>query len=208
MEVWVWRAMLCAFWALAAAISAGAEEAFVVDSAASSLRISVGRAGLFSFAGHEHEVLATAIEGRIVANPEEAARSWVELRFETSGLKVEGKGEPAGDAPKVQAKLAGPEVLNVARFPEVTFRSTAVEARQAPDGSWNLRVTGDVTIKGVSRSLVLPLRVQMAEGVLTATGQTVLKQREFGITPVSVAGVVKVKNELALDYKIVARVAP
>jgi polyisoprenoid-binding protein YceI len=207
MEVWVRRATLCALWAWAAN-PAGAEEAFVVDAAASSFRISVGKSGLFSFAGHEHQVLATAIEGRIVVNREEAARSSVNLRFETSGLKVEGQGEPAEDVPKVQAKLASPEVLNVVQFPEVTFRSTAVEARQSPDGSWNLRVTGDVTIKGASRSLVLPLRVQLAEGVLTATGQTVLKQREFGITPVSVGGVVKVRNELGLDYKIVARVAP
>lgn len=207
MEVWVRRATLCALWVLAAN-PAGAQETFVVDAAASSFRISVGKAGLFSFAGHAHEVLATAIEGRIVANREEAARSSVNLRFGTSGLKVGGQGEPAEDVPKVQAKLAGPEVLNAVQFPEVTFRSTAVEARQSPDGSWNLRVTGDVTIKGVSRSLVLPLRVQLAEGVLTATGQTVLKQREFGITPVSVAGVVKVKNELGLDYKIVARAAP
>ena len=207
MEVWVRRATVCALWVLAAN-PAGAEEAFVVDAAASSFRISVGKSGLFSFAGHEHQVLATAIEGRIVVNREEATRSSVNLRFETSGLKVEGQGEPAEDVPKVQAKLTSPEVLNVAQFPEVTFRSTAVEARQSPDGSWNLRVTGDVTIKGVSRSLVLPLRAHLAEGVLTATGQTVLKQRDFGITPVSVAGVVKVKNELGLDYKIVARVAP
>ena len=198
---------LFAFWALSAG-AAGADESFVVDAAASSFRISVGKSGLFSFAGHEHEVRATAIEGVIVANREDLARSSVSLRFETGGLRVDGQGEPPADVPKVQAKMAGPDVLDVVKFQEVTFQSTVVEGRLVPDGSWNLRVTGDVTIKGVSRSLVLPLRVHLAAGVLTATGQVVLKQTDFGLIPVSVAGVVKVKNELGLDYKIVARGSP
>jgi len=205
--LWLRRASFCALWALGTNPAAG-EETFVVDAAASSFRISVGKTGLFSFVGHAHQVLATAIEGRIVANRDEAARSSVSLRFETSGLRVGAAGEPAEDVPKVQAKMVSPEVLNVVQFPEVTLRSTAVEGRQGPDGTWNLRVTGELTIKGVTRSLVLPLRVQLAEGVLTATGQMVLKQTEFGITPVSVAGVVKVKNELGFDYKIVARLTP
>ncbi len=198
---------LSAFWVLGAG-AASADESFVVDPAASDFRISVGKRGLFSFAGHEHEVRATGIEGVIVANREAPARSSVSLRFDTSGLKVGGQGEPPEDVPKVQAKMAGPAVLDVVKFPEITFQSTGVEGRLVPDGSWNLRVTGDLTIKGVRRSLVLPLRVNLAAGVLTATGQVVLKQTDFGLSPVSVAGVVKVKNELGLDYKIVARSSP
>ncbi len=200
-------AVLLAFWALAAGAASG-EESFVVDQAASSFRIHVGKSGLFSFAGHEHEVLAPAFEGRIIANRDDPARSSVSLRFDSGGLRVESQGEPPEDVPKVQAKMAGPDVLDVARFPGVTFRSTAVEGRLVPDGSWNLRVTGQLTLRGVSRSLVLPLRVQFSAGMLTATGQVVLKQKDFGMSPVSVAGVVKVKNELGLDYKIVARAAP
>jgi hypothetical protein len=42
--------------------------------------------------------------------------------------------------------------------------------------------------------------------VLTATGRTVIGQKDFGIQPVSAAGgTVKVKNELAIEYRIVAR---
>jgi hypothetical protein len=40
---------------------------------------------------------------------------------------------------------------------------------------------------------------------LTASGKTVLRHDQFGMQPVSVAGVVKVKNEIAIDYRIVAR---
>jgi polyisoprenoid-binding protein YceI len=185
----------------------GAERAFVVDGGESRLTIAVDRAGLFSFAGHRHEVLATGIEGRILADPVDVARSSVNLVFPAAGLKVTGKGEPPEDVPKVQAKMEGAEVLDVARFAQILFRSTSVEGRES-GGVWNLRVGGELTLRGVSRPLVLPLRATLAGDRLEASGQVVLRQRDFGIQPVSVAGVVKVKNELGLDYKIVARAGP
>lgn len=190
-----------------AALPAAGETVYVVAAGESRLSVDVGRAGLFSFAGHRHEVLATAIEGRIVADPAELGRSSVSLRFPAAGLKLTGKGEPAEDVPKVQAKMEGAEVLDVARFPEILFRSTAVEGREA-GGVWNLRVTGDLSLKGVTRSLVLPLRVTLQGERLEAVGQVVIKQTDFKLQPISVAGVVKVKNELGLDYKIVGRSGP
>ncbi len=193
--------------ALLPVLARAEEKAYVVDSSDSSFRIAVGRSGLFSFAGHTHEVLASGIEGRILADTGDPARSSVTLRIPSAGLRVSGKGEPAEDVPKVQSKMEGPEVLDVARFGDVVFRSTAVEGREA-GGVWNLRVSGELALRGVTRPLTLPLRVTLSPGRIEAVGQLVLKQTDFGIKPVSVGGVVKVKNELGCDYKIVGRVAP
>ncbi len=179
-------------------------QTYAVDPERSSFVVNVGRSGLFAFAGHRHEVLATAFEGTVVADAGDLTRSSIRLRFPAAGLRLTGKGEPAEDVPEVQAKMEGPDVLDVARFPEILFRSTGVEGREA-GGVWNLRVTGELSLKGVTKSLLLPVRVRLSEGVLEATGQAVLRQKDFGLRPVSVAGVVKVKNELGLDYKIIGR---
>ena len=73
-------------------------------------------------------------------------------------------------------------------------------------GVYDLQVTGDLDLHGVSRSLTLPLRVEVAAGTLTATGKTTLRQSDFGMKPVSAGGgTVKVKNEIAVDLRIVAR---
>jgi polyisoprenoid-binding protein YceI len=189
------------------ATARAAERVYVVDSAASSFQVAVGRSGVFSFAGHNHEVSASDIEGRIVADPENLARSSVTLRFPAAGLRVSGKGEPAEDVAKVQARMEGPDVLDVARFGEIVFRSTAVEGREA-GGLWNLRVAGELSLRGVTRALTLPLRVSLEADRIEASGQAVLKQTLFDLKPVSVAGVVKVKDELGCDYKIVGRLAP
>ncbi len=204
MRRWVFG--LCGWLALAAPAVA-AERVYVVDPAASRLTIGVGRGGLFKFAGHTHQVVAPVAEGRVMADVASLAASSVTLAFRSSELKVLPEGEPAGDAPKVQAAMLGPKVLDAARFPTIAFRSTAVSGRPAGPDAWDVEVRGDLTLHGVTRPLVFPLRVERAGEALVASGATALKQRDYGIEPVSVAGVVKVKDELRLEFRITARPA-
>jgi polyisoprenoid-binding protein YceI len=54
------------------------------------------------------------------------------------------------------AYLKSHEFFDVARYPHITFRSNRVE----PAGKDRLRVTGDLTIRGVSRELTLDVAKQ------------------------------------------------
>ena len=73
--------------------------------------------------------------------------------------------------------------LTVDSFPEITFTSTKVE-RTAPD---HLRITGDLTLRGVTRPVVLETDIG---GVLTTprgrrtafSATTTLKRQDYGIT--------------------------
>jgi polyisoprenoid-binding protein YceI len=181
-----------------------ADATYAVDMGQSSVVVHVGKAGLFSFAGHEHVVRAPRLHGEILAAADDLSRSRVTLTFETAALRVEEKGEPAGDAPKVQEAMLGPRVLDASRFPTVTFRSRTVTGKTAAQGAYGLEITGDLSLHGVTRSVVLPLRVEVSGDALRASGHLVLRQTEYGITPVTVAGVVKVKDELTIDYAFVA----
>lgn len=178
---------------------------FVVDAGASAVTVHVGRAGVFSFFGHEHAVVAAAFEGEVVADAEDVGRSRVSLAFRASELRVTGKGEPADDVPKVQAKMVGPEVLDVARYSSAVFRSVSVTGKATAGGSWELTLAGELTLHGQTRKVELPVHVQTAGDALTATGRLTLRQSDYGISPVSVGGVVKVKDELGIDFRIVAR---
>jgi polyisoprenoid-binding protein YceI len=198
------RSGACVLAVLAAAPLAAAPRTYVVDPAASSVRIHVGKSGAFSFAGHTHEVVAPALAGEVEADAADLASSRVALTFEAGALKVVPEGEPAGDPPKVEAAMLGPKVLDVARFPSIAFKSQRVSGREA-GGGYDLEVAGEMTIHGVSRPLTLPVHVEIAGDTLTATGKAVLRHDQFGLQPVSVAGVVKVKNEIGVTYRIVGR---
>jgi polyisoprenoid-binding protein YceI len=178
---------------------------FEIDPGASELTVHVGKAGLFGFAGHEHDLTARRLAGRVVVNLAEPARSTVSLRVESRGLVVTGGTGPAGDIPKVQETLSGPRVLDVGRFPEIAFDSTAVEARRAPDGTWDTVITGDLRIRDVTRPVHLPMRVEARAGSILVTGRTTVRQTDFGIRPVSVGAVIRVKDEVEIAWRMLGR---
>jgi polyisoprenoid-binding protein YceI len=189
---------------LASGQANAADATYALDEGKSSVVVHVGKAGLFSFAGHEHVVSAPRLHGEVLAAADDLSRSRVTLSFETAALRVEEKGEPAGDAPKVQEAMVGPRVLDVSRFPAVTFRSRTVMGKSTAQGVYDLEISGDLSLHGVTRTVTLPLRVELSGETLKASGRLVLRQSEYGIRPVTVAGVVKVKDELMIDYAIVA----
>ena len=186
------------------AVPSGART-FRVDASASRVTVKVGRAGLLKFAGHEHEASALAFSGEVVADLADVSRSSVHLAFEAAAVKVTGTSDSPDDVPKIQETMWGPRVLDVARFTEVRFDSRSVAGHRQADGSWTIEVAGDLRLLAVARPLTLPMRVDLSEDTLTATGQAVIKQTDFGLQPVSFGGVVKVKNELPVEYRIVAR---
>jgi polyisoprenoid-binding protein YceI len=166
----------------------------------------VGKSGAFSFAGHTHEVVAPALSGEVTADPADLAASRVALTFEAAALKVLPEGEPEGDAPKVEEVMRGPKLLDSVRFPAISFKSQRVGGRDAGGGTYDLELTGEIALHGVTRPITLPVHVEVSGDTLTASGKAVLRHDQFGMQPVSAAGgSVKVKNEIAVEYRIVAR---
>jgi polyisoprenoid-binding protein YceI len=177
---------------------AAAPRTYRIDAAASRIHVHVGRAGLFSFAGHEHEVVASVGSGEVVLDADAPARSSVHIEIPARSLRVTGAGEPTRDVPEVQKNMEGPKVLDVARFDRIVYVSRTVAARAVGDGVWDVEVVGDLTIRDATRSVPLQLRVTVSGDRLQAAGTVRVRQSAFGITPISVAGVVKVKDELEL----------
>ena len=191
---------------MAAAPAQAAPRVYTLDPAHSRLTIHVGKAGVFGFAGHEHEVVAGAFRGTATFDPERPAQSSVDLTFEAGTLRVTAQGEPPADVPQVQAAMVGATCLDAGRFPAIRFVSTSVAAAGAagPNGG-DLALRGELTLHGVTRPLTLRVHLEVTGQTLEATGTTTLKQTDFGITPISKAGVVKVKDELTLSWRIRGR---
>jgi len=182
-----------------------AAQTLAIDRAASTATIAVGKAGVFSFAaGHTHEVTGPVDSGTVIVDAQDASRSRVELVILTRALQVSAKGEPPDDVPKVQAAMQGEKVLDAARYPKITFTSTAVKGvRDAT--SFDATVTGTLTIRDRSQPVTAAVHVQRTAASLTASGRFTIRQTAFGIQPISVAGVVKVEDELKIAFNITAR---
>ncbi len=181
-----------------------------VDPLESRMVIEVGKAGLFSFmAGHVHEVEAPGVSGVVRLDLDDLTRSDADLEVAAASLRVTGKGEPAHDVPDVQQHMLGPGVLDVAQYPTISFHTSSValvrQARHAGGLDADLVLTGPLTIHGRSRAVDISVHLQLNGSALDATGRFRLKQTDYGIKPISVAGVVAVKDELAVTFSITAR---
>jgi polyisoprenoid-binding protein YceI len=89
--------------------------------------------------------------------------------------------------------------LETKKFPQITFRSSRVE--KAGDGQW--KVEGALSLHGVTK----PVSLAVKRTGDAYTAHTALKQTDFAIKPVSVGGgLVKVKNEVEIDFQIFTRV--
>jgi polyisoprenoid-binding protein YceI len=192
------NALACAL-VLAGSISliAAGPRTFTVDADRSRALIEVGKSGAFSFAGHTHEVEAPLKSGVVHFDPDSPSRSDVRLEFNAAAMRVTGRGESAGDVPKVQETMLGAQVLDVKKYPTIAFESTSVSAKN--------EVAGQLTIHGVTRPVMALVVLKVDGAGLTATGRFTIKQTDFGITPISVGGVVKVKDELTITFTVAAR---
>jgi polyisoprenoid-binding protein YceI len=176
-----------------------------IDVENSSITVHVLRSGVFGFTGDNHEVHAPIARGKL----DEAAKT-IEFEVETAKMEVlDPKMEPAKRA-QVQEKMLGPEVLDTAQYPRIQFTSTSVASDKI--GHW--QVTGDLKLHGQTHPVVVQVSEPADEVSLASSrpkvhhyhGTATLKQSDFGIKPVSVAGgTVKVKDELKLDFEIVTR---
>jgi YceI-like domain len=171
-----------------------AAETHQIDKERSKLTVHVYKSGLFSALADNHIIQAPIASGSL-SDKEPLA---VELVVRTSEMKVLDPDMAAAKRAEVQAGMVSEKVLDIAKYPEVTFSSTMVTAAGAD--KWT--VVGRLTIRGETRTITVPVVRQGG----TYRGSVEIKQRDFGIEPISiVGGTVKVKDQLKIEFDIVAR---
>jgi len=172
-------------------------ENLTIDPERSVMTIRVFKSGLFSAFAHNHEIAARGIEGQVTTT----GNQHVNLRVDARKIKVLDPQLAADKRADVQQTMEGPKVLNIAQFPEIHFQSTSVVSK----GPALWEVSGNLTLHGQTR----PLTIKVTANGSRYNGQTTLRQRDFGIEPVSLfGGTVKIKDEIRIEFDIQTTPAP
>ena len=190
-DYWIRSAVLAAAVVLLAAAPRVHADKRSIDTTRSTLTVFVYKSGLFSAFADNHIIKAPIAGGSLSDDP----AAGIELSIHAANLVVMDPGLSADRRNEVQARMAGPEVLDVARFPEITFASTTI-AEIAP-ARWS--VTGRLTIHGQTRAVTFPVR-KLGD---IYTGEVTISQHDFGIEPIRIAGgAVKVKDQLKIAFEV------
>jgi polyisoprenoid-binding protein YceI len=174
----------------AVALAAGLHANAQANVPRSVITIHVHKSGLFSAFAHDHVITAPVASGTL-----DPKAMTVQITVATKQMKVADPGDSEKDRAEIQATMLGPKVLDTEKFPEIRFASSRVESL----GAQRFRVSGKLELHGASRELSF----EVTGGPDQYQGKTRLKQTDFGIEPVAVAGgTVKVKDELEIEFNI------
>ncbi|MBV8363102.1 MAG: YceI family protein [Candidatus Eremiobacteraeota bacterium] len=158
-----------------------------IDAQHSKMTIYVDKQGLFSALADNHVIDAPITAGRY----DPLSRS-VELTIESARIQVLDQHY----RDNVQ-KTMDAQVLEVSKYPTITFRSTSIDERDPK--RWI--VNGNLTLHGTTRAITLQVVPADASHF---NGSTTIRQTEFGITPIKVmGGAVSVKDDVKVDFDIV-----
>jgi polyisoprenoid-binding protein YceI len=175
--------------ALIAVVTARAESR-PIDTEKSVMTVRVYKSGVLSAFGHDHEIAAPIAAGTV-----DASARHVELRIRAASLRVRDTKGSEKDHAEIQKTMLGPDVLDSERYAEIVFRSTSAES--AGEGAWQVR--GELTLHGTTKPVVVEVKDNGGHYVGTAN----LKQSDYGIQPVKVAGgTVRVKDEIRIEFDI------
>jgi polyisoprenoid-binding protein YceI len=108
--------------------------------------------------------------------------------------------------PKRDAHLKSPDFFDVAKFPALTFKSTRIDT--AAGGA--LKLTGDLTIRGVTKSVTFDVQPLSADTktpfgttIVGTSATTRINRRDFGITGGTAGVMVGDEVSVTLDLELV-----
>jgi polyisoprenoid-binding protein YceI len=187
------KAACFAFLLLALTLPAQAAD---LDLAASKITVHVQKQGMFAAFAHNHVISAPLASGHL-----DAEKRTIEITFRALDMKVLDPDASDSERSTIEGTMKSSQVLDPTHFPEITFVSTSIDA-PAVSAPAHFLVHGNLTLHGVTRSVDMP--ASFSEGHYT--GKVELKQTDFGITPVKIAGgAIRVKDVIEIDFEIVAK---
>ena len=139
------------------------------------------------------------IEGSVLLDKADLTKSSISVTLPLEGLDT--------SVAKLDEELKGSDFLDAAKYPTITFKSTKVEKT----GESGLRITGDLTVHGVTKSVTLDAKVNKIgifeiPGVIKAPAAgfdatTVIKRSDFGVTKYVPAVSDEIPVRITLDAK-------
>jgi polyisoprenoid-binding protein YceI len=172
-----------------------------IDAVHSTIGFSVRHMVIAKVGGH-----FSKFEGSLAVQGEDLTTGSVEVKIDAASIHT-----------NVEARdnhLRSPDFFDVATYPHLLFRSRKVERT----GGDHYRVTGDLTIRGVTREVVLDTEFlgQLKESTtgaarLAFSARTSVDRRDFGLTwnkAIETGGVmVGERVDISLDVALVKEAA-
>jgi polyisoprenoid-binding protein YceI len=183
---------------------------YAVDASNSLVYALVYKAGAAAAVAHDHVVLAEGVKGTVVWDTADPTQSSVDVEIEVARFMpdTDAMRQKVG-LPNTLSEKQRSEILDhiladyqldKARFTTIKFKSTSVAG-----AGTSYKVTGDFTLRGVTKSITVPMIVIARPAEMRAGGKFRIVQSDYGYKPYSAMfGALKVKDEvdIVMNFKL------
>jgi polyisoprenoid-binding protein YceI len=177
---------------------------FRLDAAQSRFMVRTFSGGLLWFKGHDHFIAVRDFTGEAQLTPVNIVPASLQFTVRADSL-VETRDVFTEQQKQIINKEIRELVLETGKYPEIVFRSTDVSGKQTSAGQYEAQISGDLTLHGVTRHVVIPALVTLAGRDLRARGEFVLKRSDYNVKATSALhGTIRVRDKLKLIFEIVA----
>ena len=161
-----------------------------IDPAHTAAQFSVRHLGISTVRGNFEKT-----SGTVAYDPADLSKTTIDATIDTASVNT-----------RIQMRdndLKSPNFFDVTKFPTITFKSKKVE----PAGQGKLRVTGDLTLHGVTKETVLdvdgpsaPITDPYGNSRMGASASTKINRKDFGVNGAATA--VGDEIEIVLDIEM------
>jgi polyisoprenoid-binding protein YceI len=176
-----------------------------IDPASSKFMAHAARGGLAWFKGHSHNLAVRDFEGTAELSLDALNPASLEMSVKADSLE-ETDAVFTPEQKQIINKELDDIVLESAKYPEITFKSTSVTGNMTTPFSFDVRITGDLTLHGVTRQITIPAKVTVSQESFRAIGEFEIDRKDFNVNATDAFhGLVRVKRDVKFEFDIVAR---
>lgn len=178
---------------------------FAIDAGRSTLMVEAFSTGFLSALGHNPRIAVRDIRGEVQFASTGSALEDVRVHLIINPRSLAVVDDISDKDRREIHRQMYDEVFEVERYPEITydFSSPKIEGN---GGQYSSVMSGELTLHGETHPFAVSVRVFMMGDTLKASGEFSVSQKQYGISPVTVAGgAIKLKDEVKCTFNIVAR---
>ncbi|HSS39146.1 MAG TPA: YceI family protein [Polyangia bacterium] len=175
---------------------------YQIDAKRSRFIVETQTSGLSTMFAHDHRIEIRDFSGQATFARNQKSGS-LQLTVRPKSMVLIGE-DNLGARQAIESTLRD-DVLDTVKFPEITFKTKTVTSSRRGDGTFDVRLAGELNLHGVKRQIIVPARVSLDGGALHAIGVFEVRQTDYAITPFSFAnGTVGIKDTVTLSFDIIA----
>lgn len=177
---------------------------FVIDARRSRFTVQAFATGLLSAMGHNPTIGIRRFSAQVEFDPDALDAAGLRLTIEAGSLEV--LDDVRERDRREMEKIMKDDLVEVTKYPQILYEASDIAVARIDNALYSATISGSLNFHGVTRIQPIAARITDSGEMLRISGDFALRQSDFQIKPISVAGgALKLKDELKFTFELIAR---